>query len=204
MMQVALRGLWGRKLRTALTALSIILGTSMITGTFILREQINSAFSSIFHESNKGIDVVLSKKTVFTSDNGATAGPLPQSVIGQARAVDGVKRSEGQIQATGSIVVNGKYVTGSGGAPNLVFSYVDRAVFELAVLQRRPTVRGNRRGQPEARRRSAPQGRPACRDRHRQGRGAGHDLRHLQARRSVIHRRSDPGRAHVQRRPAVV
>ena len=84
MMQVALRGLWGRKLRTALTALCIILGTSMITGTFILREQINSAFSSIFHESNKGIDVVLSKKTVFTSDNGATAGPLPQSVIGQA------------------------------------------------------------------------------------------------------------------------
>ena len=58
-MQVALRGLWGRKLRTALTALSIILGTSMITGTFILRDQINNAFSSIFHESNQGIDVVL-------------------------------------------------------------------------------------------------------------------------------------------------
>ena len=124
MMQVALRGLWGRKLRTALTALSIILGTSMITGTFILRDQINNAFSDIFHESNKGIDVVLFKKTVFTSDNGATAGPLPQSVIPTARRVDGVKKAEGQIQATGSIVVDGKYVTGSGGAPNLVFSYV--------------------------------------------------------------------------------
>jgi ABC-type antimicrobial peptide transport system permease subunit len=123
-MQVALRGLWGRKLRTVLTALSIILGTSMITGTFVLRAQIDNAFSSIFHESNKGIDVVLSKKTAFTSDNGATAGPLPESVIGIARGVDGVKRAEGQIQATGSIVIDGKYVTGSGGAPNLVFSYV--------------------------------------------------------------------------------
>ena len=124
MMQVALRGLWGRKLRTVLTALSIILGTSMITGTFILRDQINNAFSDIFHESNKGIDVVLSKKTAFTSDNGATAGPLPESVIATAAGVDGVKKAEGQIQATGSIVVDGKYVTGSGGAPNLVFSYV--------------------------------------------------------------------------------
>ena len=124
MMQVALRGLWGRKLRTVLTALSIVLGTAMITGTFILRDQINNAFSDIFHESNKGIDVVLSKKTAFTSDNGTVAGPLPESVIATAKTADGVDKVEGQIQATGSIVVDGKYVTGSGGAPNLVFSYV--------------------------------------------------------------------------------
>ena len=124
MMQVALRGLWGRKLRTVLTALSIVLGTSMITGTFILRDQINNAFSDIFHESNKGIDVVLSKKTAFTTDSGAVAGPLPESVIATAKTADGVEKAEGQIQATGSIVVDGKYVTGSGGAPNLVFSYV--------------------------------------------------------------------------------
>jgi putative ABC transport system permease protein len=123
-MQVALRGLWGRKLRTVLTALSIVLGTSMITGTFILRDQINNAFSDIFHESNKGIDVVLSKKTAFTTDSGAVAGPLPESVIATAKTADGVEKAEGQIQATGSIVVDGKYVTGSGGAPNLVFSYV--------------------------------------------------------------------------------
>ncbi len=45
-------------------------------------------------------------------------------MIGIAKGVDGVKKAEGQIQATGSIVVDGKYVTGSGGAPNLVFSYV--------------------------------------------------------------------------------
>ncbi|HVG68245.1 MAG TPA: ABC transporter permease, partial [Gaiellales bacterium] len=121
-MQVALRGLWGRKLRTVLTALSIVLGTSMITGTFILRDQINNAFSDIFHESNKGIDVVLSKKTAFTTDSGAVAGPLPESVIATAKTADGVEKAEGQIQATGSIVVDGKYVTGSGGAPNLVFS----------------------------------------------------------------------------------
>ncbi|MGH3139778.1 MAG: ABC transporter permease, partial [Gaiellales bacterium] len=123
-MQVALRGLWGRKLRTVLTALAIVLGTSMISGTFILREQINSAFSSIFQNSNKGIDVVLSRQTAFSSNNGQQAGPLPQSVIDQAGQIDGVQKSQGQIQAFGSIVVNGKYVHSAGGAPNLIFSSV--------------------------------------------------------------------------------
>jgi putative ABC transport system permease protein len=123
-MLVALRGLWGRKLRTVLTGLAIVLGTSMITGTFILRDQINHAFSQIFQNSNKGIDVVLSRQTAFSSDNGQQAGPLPASVIDQAGQIDGVKKAEGQIQAFGSIVVNGKYVQSKGGAPNLVFSSV--------------------------------------------------------------------------------
>ena len=94
MMQVALRGLWGRKLRTVLTALSIVLGTAMITGTFILRDQINNAFSDIFHESNKGIDVVLSKKTAFTSDNGTVAGPAPR--VGDRHREDGGGRRQGR------------------------------------------------------------------------------------------------------------
>ena len=45
-------------------------------------------------------------------------------MIATAKTADGVEKAEGQIQATGSIVIDGKYVTGSGGAPNLVFSYV--------------------------------------------------------------------------------
>ena len=124
MMRVALRGMWGRKLRTVLTAVSIILGAAMITGTFIVRDQITNAFATIFDESNKGIDVVLSEKTAFTADNSA-AGPLPASVIDLAKGVDGVKQAEGQVQALGSIVVGGKAVTSSSGAPNLVLSYVD-------------------------------------------------------------------------------
>src|SRR5262249_44442938 len=122
-MQVALRGMWGRKLRTILTAISIVLGTCMITGTFIVRDQITNAFTQIFDEGNKGIDVVLSKQTAFTSDN-SQAGPRPASVIDQAGKVDGVQRAEGQIQALGSLVVDGKAITSNGGAPNLVISSV--------------------------------------------------------------------------------
>ena len=47
MIGVALKGLLGRKLRTVLTALAIVLGVAMISGTYILTDTITSAFTSI-------------------------------------------------------------------------------------------------------------------------------------------------------------
>ncbi len=108
MIVVALRGMLGRRLRTILTALSIVLGTAMIAGTFVVRDQITNAFGAIFTQTTKGSDVVLSKKTAFTSDM-TQAGPLPASLIPTVRAVPGVAKAQGQIQASGSLVVGGKF-----------------------------------------------------------------------------------------------
>jgi putative ABC transport system permease protein len=117
-----LRGMLTRKLRTILTSIAILLGVSMIAGTFIITDQIDRAFGNIFEKANSGTDVVLSHKTDFTTDQGQ-AGPLPESVIGQTQKVAGVKQSVGEIQAAGGLVVNGKYKASEGGAPNIVFSY---------------------------------------------------------------------------------
>ena len=54
MTRFALRGLLGRKLRTALTALAIVLGVAMIAGTFILTDSIDQAFDRIFTDVRKG------------------------------------------------------------------------------------------------------------------------------------------------------
>ena len=120
---VILRGLMGRKLRSVLTMLSIVLGTAMISGTFVVRDQITHAFDSIFTESNQKIDVILTKQTAFTTDNGDQAGPLPESVVDQVKDVPGVKVAEGQIQALGGIVIDGEFKGATGGAPNLVLSW---------------------------------------------------------------------------------
>ena len=122
MIMVALRGLWGRKTRAALTAISIVLGTAMITGTFVVRDQITGAFTQIFDTGLSKTDVVASKKTAFSSSNGDQAGPLPASVIDTIKGVDGVAAAEGQIQALGALVVNGKYAGSDSGAPSLVLS----------------------------------------------------------------------------------
>ena len=50
MIRFALKGLLGRKLRTALTALAIVLGVAMISGTYVLTDSIDSAFDTIFTE----------------------------------------------------------------------------------------------------------------------------------------------------------
>jgi ABC-type antimicrobial peptide transport system permease subunit len=118
---VALKSLWGRKLRTFLTAFSIVLGTTMIAGTFVVKDQITNAFGAIFETGLEKTDVVLSKKTAFNSDQ-AQAGPLPAADIAAAAAVPGVEKAEGQIQAAGALVVGGKYTGASGGAPSLVLS----------------------------------------------------------------------------------
>ena len=52
----ALKGLLGRKLRTALTAIAIVLGVAMVTGTYILTDSIKGAFDGIFTEIYSGTD----------------------------------------------------------------------------------------------------------------------------------------------------
>ena len=48
MTSFALKGLLTRKLRTALTAIAIVLGVAMVSGTFVLTDSIDKAFDSIF------------------------------------------------------------------------------------------------------------------------------------------------------------
>ena len=60
MLAVTLRGLAGRKFRASLTALAVVLGVAMISGTYVLTDTINNGFDTIFTQSYKNADVVVS------------------------------------------------------------------------------------------------------------------------------------------------
>ena len=62
----ALKGLLGRKLRTALTCIAIVLGVAMVTGTYILTDSIKGAFGGIFTEIYSGTDATITGKSAFT------------------------------------------------------------------------------------------------------------------------------------------
>jgi putative ABC transport system permease protein len=68
--RVALRGLAGRKLRAALTALAIVLGVAMISGSLVLTDTIGKGFDEIFGESYAGSDAVISSKDALSADGG--------------------------------------------------------------------------------------------------------------------------------------
>jgi putative ABC transport system permease protein len=125
MLRVALKGLAGRKLRALLTAIAIILGVAMISGTFVLTDTINSAFSTIFTQSYKNADAIISAKTAFTNDNGngVQAPSFPESLLGKVQALPDVKAAEGSVTDDQTKLVgrDGKVVSTSG-AGSLAFS----------------------------------------------------------------------------------
>ena len=59
MIRFALKGLLGRKLRTALTAIAIVLGVAMVSGTYVLTDSIDKAFNAIFTEVYRGTDATI-------------------------------------------------------------------------------------------------------------------------------------------------
>ena len=120
MLSLVLRGLATRKLRSVLTAIAILLGVTMISGTLVLTDQIDRAFVQIFEAGNQKIDVVISQKPPF--DNVNTDVYLNASIVDQVRKVDGVKTAEPFIQAQGYLIANGKALNSTGGAPDFVFS----------------------------------------------------------------------------------
>ena len=52
MTRLAIKGLLGRKVRAFLTALSIVLGVAMVSGTFVLTDTIKGAFDTIITTSS--------------------------------------------------------------------------------------------------------------------------------------------------------
>ena len=63
MRRVALKGLLGRKTRASLTALAIVLGVAMVSGTFVLTDTINRAFHTIFASSYSHTDLIIAART---------------------------------------------------------------------------------------------------------------------------------------------
>ncbi|MHB1242785.1 MAG: ABC transporter permease [Gaiellaceae bacterium] len=125
MKRFALKGILGHKLRTALTALAIVLGVTMVSGTYVLTDSIDSAFDSIFTDVRKGSSVVVSGKPAFdlSDGSGATAPSFDESVLELVRRVDGVAQADGGVDSESTTLIgrDGKAVV-KGGAPNLGFS----------------------------------------------------------------------------------
>ncbi len=70
MIRFAVKGLAGRKLRTALTAIAVVLGVAMVSGTFVLTDSIDKAFDAIFSDVYRGTDATITAKTPFDVTEG--------------------------------------------------------------------------------------------------------------------------------------
>ena len=125
MIRVALRGLLGRKFRAALTALAIVLGVAMVSGTYVLTDTIDKAFNQIFSESYAGTDAVVTGKEPDISFQGSTTEtpPVPASTLDEVRKIDGVEVAAGSVMEETSAKIldrDGDAISGNG-APTFGF-----------------------------------------------------------------------------------
>src|ERR671918_2839347 len=120
----AVRGLLGRKLRTALTAIAIVLGVAMVSGTFVLTDSIDQAFDTIFTDVREGSNVVVTGKSAFdvSEGSGSTAPSFDESLLERVRELDSVAEAEGSVDAEAQLIGDDGKAIVYGGAPNLGFS----------------------------------------------------------------------------------
>jgi putative ABC transport system permease protein len=124
MIRFALRGLLGRKLRTALTAIGVVLGVALVSGTYVLTDSITSAFDSIFSENYKNTDAAITGKPAFDlSDDGTGQAPaFNESLLASVKTLPEVGAAGGAVSGEAQLIgKDGKAIV-FGGAPNLGFS----------------------------------------------------------------------------------
>lgn len=145
---LALRGLAARKLRATLTAVAILLGVSMVAGTFMLKASVDQAFDDIFAEANAGIDVRVVPATEFeTGFNVPRAGvALKQSLLDEVEQVEGVASAAGGIADDSAISILGDdgepIGPPAGGPPQIAQSVTPEPFNPFTWIEGRPPEDG--------------------------------------------------------------
>jgi putative ABC transport system permease protein len=125
--RVAIKGLLFRRSRTILTAIAIVLGVAMVSGTYVLTDTITRAFDQIFNASYEQTSAVISGKSIVSESAGNVT--IPESLTGRVRKLHGVREAAGAIfDLEGSsdkaqiIGRDGKTIS-SGGSPTFGFGF---------------------------------------------------------------------------------
>jgi putative ABC transport system permease protein len=96
MISVALKGLAGRKLRALLTALAVVIGVSMVSGTFILTDTMQKSFDGLFSASYDKTDAVVKGKEIVKGSLSGSA-TVPESLLAKVRALPEVSSAGGAV-----------------------------------------------------------------------------------------------------------
>jgi putative ABC transport system permease protein len=127
MIAVALKGLAGRKVRALLTAFAVVIGVSMVSGTFVLTDTMQKAFDGIFSSSYEQTDAVIQGKQIVES-SASGAAPVPASLLPKVQALPEVEAAGGTISAldesnTAEIIGSDGKPLGTADAPRLGLGY---------------------------------------------------------------------------------
>ncbi len=134
MIKVALKGLAGRKIRALLTAFAVIIGVSMVSGTFVLTDTMQKSFNAIFETSYENTDVIVSGHQVVKNEM-ADVPTIPSSVLRDVRALPQVDAAAGSVEDQATAKVIGRDGKSLGGQNPTIVSAIDPTQAELSPLK---------------------------------------------------------------------
>src|SRR3954451_2069925 len=121
MTAITLRGLFARKLRASLTALAVVLGVMMISGTYVFTDTINHSFDRIVETANEGFALkVVPHKNVDSQD--VPVPPFDESLLARVRSTKGVAVAAGGVSDSATVFDDNGKRANKGQAPSLLFS----------------------------------------------------------------------------------
>ncbi len=103
MIRVALRGIAGRKLRTALTMLALVLGVAMVSGTYVFTDTIEKAIDTLLTDAYTGSDAVVSAQDVVDLSAGERP-TIPAGLAAEVSALPEVAAVSGAITDTARLI----------------------------------------------------------------------------------------------------
>jgi putative ABC transport system permease protein len=117
MIRIALKSLAARRLRTALTALAVVLGVAMVSAAFTITDTMRGAADSLSSAAYDGTDAVVQARTAFDVDaNDWTAErpTVPASALERVRALPGVAVAAADITDEAKIIKRDGKPAGDG------------------------------------------------------------------------------------------
>jgi putative ABC transport system permease protein len=99
MTAVVIGGLRMRKLRAVLTALAVVLGVAMISGTYVLMDTTTHAFNSVFATAYSKADAIVVGKSAISGPS-VSALSVPATVVSRIRALPQVQDVQGFVRDT--------------------------------------------------------------------------------------------------------
>jgi putative ABC transport system permease protein len=101
MIAVALKGLAGRKVRALLTALAIVIGVSMVAGTFILTDSTQQSGLALADDSPMTTDAVIFQKEYVKGSATGSDATMPEALLGKVRELPTVAIATGDVLPLG-------------------------------------------------------------------------------------------------------
>ena len=113
MIGVVLKGLAGRKVRALLTALAVVIGISMVSGTYILTDTMQKSFDGLFTATLDETDAVISGKEIVKGSTTASA-KIPAALLAEVQALPEVGEAGGSVSPNEA---NAADIIGPDGKP---------------------------------------------------------------------------------------